>query len=108
MKLTSILLVSLLLAVRAFAGEGGEKKAVHLEIKGMTCIGCALMIEKSVKNIEGVDTVKVSFKRGAALVRYNPEKVNLQSILSAVEKAGGTQHLFKATPAAPDKSPEKR
>lgn len=64
-----------------------RKKAV-IGIEGMHCATCASLIEKSIKRIDGVSSVEVSFGSNSAFVEYEDEKANLKSIAKAVEDAG--------------------
>ncbi|MEM4406098.1 MAG: heavy metal translocating P-type ATPase [Candidatus Methanomethylicaceae archaeon] len=64
-----------------------RKKAV-IGIEGMHCATCASLIEKSIKRIDGVNSVEVSFGSNSAFVEYEDEKANLKSIAKAVEDAG--------------------
>jgi len=40
-------------------------RTVTIRVKGMTCGGCATSVEKAFESTEGVQTVRVSFERGA-------------------------------------------
>ncbi|MCX8181902.1 MAG: heavy metal translocating P-type ATPase [Candidatus Methanomethyliaceae archaeon] len=64
------------------------RKRVVMEIEGMHCATCASLIEKSIRQIDGVSNVEVSFGSNSALVEYEGDKVNLRSITKAVEDAG--------------------
>lgn len=96
MKAVSLLAMGFLIPLITFSGGGGEKKTVNLEIKGMTCDGCVSMVENSVKKIEGVTAINVDLEKGLAVIQYDPAKVKEESIIAAVESAGGTRHSFRA------------
>ncbi|MFQ5674890.1 MAG: cation transporter, partial [bacterium] len=38
----------------------GEKPKISLRIEGMHCAGCAQAVEKSLKNVPGVQTARVN------------------------------------------------
>lgn len=61
-----------------------EKK---MDIKGMHCKSCALLLSDVISEIGGVESVSVDFKSGKAVVVYSDESV-LAKIRSAVEKEG--------------------
>ncbi len=42
-----------------------------LKVSGMTCGGCAGMVEKSLLKLDGVTTAKVDYKTGEARVEFN-------------------------------------
>ena len=64
------------------------KKNANIKISGMSCASCALNIEKSVGNLEGVDKASVNLGTEEALVEYDPEKLKLPDLEEAVEDAG--------------------
>lgn len=59
-----------------------------LEIEGMTCATCALTVEKALSRVEGVHQASVNLATEKASVSYDPAKVSLADIATAVEKAG--------------------
>lgn len=63
-------------------------KKAEINISGMGCASCALKIEKSLKNLEGVENAEVNLKTGKATVKYNPKKVKPSELEDAVNKAG--------------------
>lgn len=64
------------------------KKKANIKVSGMSCASCALNVEKSLKNLEGVDEAQVNLGTEEAIVEYNPEKLNLSRLEAAVEEAG--------------------
>ncbi len=64
------------------------KKNANIKISGMSCASCALNIEKSLGNLEGVDKASVNLGTEEALVEYDPEKLKLPDLEEAVEDAG--------------------
>jgi ATPase, P-type (transporting), HAD superfamily, subfamily IC len=65
-----------------------EVKKKTLLIEGMTCAACSNRVEKALNKLEGVEKANVNLSSNKALVFYNPTKVNEQSLIQAVEKAG--------------------
>jgi copper ion binding protein len=63
------------------------KKGLYL-VEGMTCSGCERTIQKVVGNIEGVKSSKADLKSSSVSVEYDPEKVSIDRIRSAVEGIG--------------------
>jgi Cu+-exporting ATPase len=57
-------------------------------IKGMHCASCVLIIEKSLKNIEGVSEASVNLVTEKATVVYDSDKVTDDKLTSAVASAG--------------------
>ena len=62
------------------------KMKQNLQIKGMHCSSCARLIENALKE-KGV-TAKIDFKNGNAEIVYNEEKINIDKIISIIEKEG--------------------
>ena len=60
---------------------------VELPIQGMTCASCASRVERRLNRLEGV-TATVNFATERAAVDYDPELVEPQALVSAVEQAG--------------------
>ena len=77
-------------AVRA-APESATK-TITCKVKGMTCGGCATMIEGSLLKTSGVKTAKVSFKNSEAVVEIDPAQAGERDVVAAIDKAG-----FKAS-----------
>lgn len=63
------------------------KKESYL-VEGMTCSGCERAIQRVVSGLEGVESAKADLSTATVSVEYNPEKVNLDEIKSAVSKIG--------------------
>lgn len=57
-------------------------------IEGMTCKKCVSKIKSALKEIEGVKKVKISLKDKQATVKYDKDKVTIEELIKAVEKAG--------------------
>ncbi len=60
----------------------------RLKVVGMHCASCALTIERRLRELPGVRSVKVNFATGEALVEYDPSRVRLRDIVRAVRDAG--------------------
>lgn len=57
-------------------------------VKGMHCASCVLVIEKSLKGLDGVSEASVNFATEQATVSYDPAVVNTTSLASAVSNVG--------------------
>ncbi len=64
------------------------KKSANIKISGMNCASCALNVEKSLQNLEGVDKAHVNLGTEEAIVEYDPIKLKLPKLEEAVEEAG--------------------
>lgn len=64
------------------------KKKADIKISGMGCASCAIKIEKSLDNLEGVQEAQVNLATEKATVKYDPEKLGAGQLEKAVEDAG--------------------
>ena len=58
-----------------------------LKVSGMTCGGCAGMVEKSLLKLDGVTTAKVDYKTGEAQVAFDSKKTTTEKIVAAFNQA---------------------
>ena len=61
-----------------------RSRGLNLALEGMTCAACAARIEKALNRVPGV-VASVNFATESAQVRYDPERVNRDALLAAVE-----------------------
>ncbi len=54
-----------------------------LKVSGMTCGGCAGMVEKGLLKLEGVTTAKVDYKTGEAQIQFDLKKTTPEKIVAA-------------------------
>ena len=66
-----------------------------LRAKGFSCPSCVAKIEKQVGRLKGVDNVKVHFASARIEIDHDAERISVEDLVAAVDKAG-----YKATPAA--------
>jgi P-type Cu+ transporter len=69
------------------AVEQRNEERLELPIEGMTCSSCANRVEKSLNKLEGVEAT-VNFATERATVSFDPERVEPEQLLGAVEKVG--------------------
>ena len=63
-------------------------KETNLKIEGMHCAGCSTRLEKVLNNLDGVEIAKVSLEEKKATIKYDENKISLESIKEAIEDAG--------------------
>ena len=68
--------------------KGSEKREILLNIVGMTCSACAASIEKSIRSLEGVESVFVNIATDKARVEYDPSLVSIFDLRKAVTDVG--------------------
>lgn len=77
------------------------------QVTGMTCSACSATVERNVKKLEGVKEVTVNLLSNSMVVSYDENKINNQTIIDTVVKAGyqaaleqkNNQKKVSATPA---------
>ncbi len=57
-----------------------------LHIDGMTCTGCEIRIENTLKKLEGIEDAKAIFSSSNVYVTYDTELIKLEQIIKAIEK----------------------
>lgn len=57
------------------------EKTIKLNIKGMTCQGCADTITRYLKREEGVEQVSIDWEAGSGVVVIDPEVTSEEDIL---------------------------
>ncbi|BFI43005.1 P-type Cu+ transporter [Marchantia polymorpha subsp. ruderalis] len=68
----------------------------RMRIKGMTCTSCSGSIEAILKRLEGVKKAVVALATEEAEVHYNPNVVNHEELMAAVDDAGFEVELISA------------
>jgi Cu+-exporting ATPase len=64
-----------------------ETKLV-VPIEGMTCASCVAHVSKALGGVEGVAEANVNLATERATVQFDPELVNLKTLVSAVQETG--------------------
>lgn len=62
-------------------------------IKGMTCIQCEKILQKSLLKADGIYEATVNYKEGKAYIQYDSERLSEEAIKSIIAKAGYEQVL---------------
>jgi copper chaperone len=70
-----------------------------LRIGGMTCGGCVRAVRSALESIPGLEIKRLPLSEPAVL-RFDPARVDPETIVSAVEEAGFTAEF------APDEVPQ--
>jgi copper chaperone CopZ len=93
--------------VAALFGEEAKTEKVALDVKGMTCSGCASFLQSKLGKTEGIKSVKVDLANDQAFVEYDPQVITAEKVATAVdEKTAFTATVAQApgveTQAKPD------
>jgi P-type Cu+ transporter len=81
---------SALAAEPAEPAQSGAEEAdkVTLGLVGMTCASCALVVEKTLTRLPGVDSANVNLAANTGTVEFDPAVVGVDELVSAVRGAG--------------------
>ncbi|HEX2981045.1 MAG TPA: cation transporter [Anaerolineaceae bacterium] len=74
-----------------------KAEVVYLSVAGMGCPRCALRVQNGLNRLDGVYEAVVSLQLQTAEVYYDPQKVRLDDMVTAVSSAGDEQtHRYRA------------
>ena len=80
-----------------FTVSQGKFRDIHLLVEGIHCAACVWLIERAMLRIPGVDSAYVNLASKRLRLRWDNQRINLSSLLSALGKIG-----YSATPYDPD------
>ncbi|KAM3097607.1 heavy metal translocating P-type ATPase [Phormidesmis sp. 146-12] len=63
-------------------------ETITLKLQGMSCAACASQIESAIRVVSGVSVATVNFGIEQAIVTYDPQKTDIESIQKSVSEAG--------------------
>ena len=73
-------------------------REVSLALEGIRCSACVWLSEQTLRRLPGVETAGVNYATRRAVVRWDPGRIALSAILSAIARVG-----YRATPYEPDR-----
>ena len=65
-----------------------KQKTIQVRIAGMTCAACARGLEASFRKMGGVEKAAVDYKRGEAVITFDPGKQSAESLSKFVTDCG--------------------
>lgn len=72
-----------------------KNQKAQLNVKGMTCSGCARTITKGVKKLPGIEQLTVRLEDKLVEVEFDSSKISLQKIEDEIRKMGYKPTLLK-------------
>ncbi len=60
----------------------------ELQVSGMSCAGCQLLVKEALEEVKGVRLAEASFRDGVVAVDYDHEAVNMATIKAVIEEQG--------------------
>ena len=76
-------------AAAAAASKPVAASTVTFQVKGFTCITCAIGLEVFLKGFKGVTAAKATYPEGKVVVGFDPSVTSSESIRSFIDKATG-------------------
>ena len=64
------------------------RKKTSFGVSGMTCASCVDTIQRSLADLQGIDSANVNLATERATISYDPQKVDIELIKKAVRDAG--------------------
>jgi len=61
---------------------------ITLPVTGMTCVNCAMNIERGLKKLEGVHNVNVNFAAERTVVDFDPKKLHVRDVVENIHRSG--------------------
>ncbi len=71
-----------------FATENEANKTVVIDVEGMTCEGCSMTINQTLRKMRGIVSAEASFKDKNVKVVYDPKQITLAEIKQAINTLG--------------------
>ena len=65
-----------------------QKEQTTLSLEGMTCVSCAMRIEKGLGKLPGVTEASVNFAAEQATVTYDPGQTGVEQMVQKIEALG--------------------
>src|SRR6266540_1044446 len=78
---------------------------IRFPVEGMTCASCVNRIERYLRKVDGVVEANVNLATESASVRFDPARVDLDDLRSAVEAAGYEARIERAEMSATGATP---
>jgi len=61
---------------------------IRFLVEGIVCTGCALDMENVLLAMDGIEDASVNFKDGIFSIIYDPEEIELETIIKKVKNLG--------------------
>lgn len=92
-------ILSFLLFLTAAAGQA-QMRTLTVSVYGLQCPFCAYGLEKSLKKIEAVKTIKINLEKGLVTLSIKKGRsINISRVRTAIKNSGFTPKKIKITAA---------
>jgi len=79
-----------------FVYQDGEIKEITLTVEGLTCAACAWLIEKSLRNTQGIHFINVNATSNRITIKWIDAQIKLSDILKRISNLGYSASPFQA------------
>jgi copper chaperone len=60
----------------------------HLKVVGMYCTTCKPIVEKQLKNNNGIKKIDINYMTNSVVIEFDPTLTNIKEIKESLEKSG--------------------
>lgn len=68
--------------------NSSELSTATFQLSGLHCSSCSLTIDNALEDLEGVNGASTSYAKSEVVVKFNPNKIGIQQLKSAIQAAG--------------------
>ncbi len=79
-----------------FVYQDGDIKEITLTVEGLTCAACAWLIEKSLRNTQGIHFINVNATSNRITIKWIDAQIKLSDILKRISNLGYSASPFQA------------
>ena len=65
-----------------------DSKVTRLKTSGMHCRSCSMLVDMTLGDLQGVEESRTDLASGMTEVRYDPQQVTVEELISAIRSAG--------------------
>ena len=66
----------------------GATTELKLKTTGMHCQSCAMLVDMTVGDLEGIAEVSTDYASGDTMVKFDPDQVSVDEIIAVIRSAG--------------------
>jgi copper chaperone CopZ len=87
-RITNLVISVVLVLTVGVITAAAFTKTVTIRVEGMKCEKCSASVAKALKATEGVEDAQVDSKKGAAVVKFDDQKLNEAKLREVINGTG--------------------
>ena len=87
-RITKLVVSGVLVVTLGVITAAAFTKTVTIKVEGMKCSKCSASVTKKLKATEGVEDVQVSSETGAAVIKYDDQKLTEAKLREVINSTG--------------------